>query len=211
MKGIIVTGIHTDVGKTRVAAAVAAGLGWPYWKPVQTGTPTDTEMVRSWGLSVYPERYRLALPAAPLVAAQAEGVFIDWEALCAPPPAEPIVIEGAGGLFVPVTKEHFLIDLFAHWGYPVLLVVRPYLGAMNHTWLSLYALRARGLSVLGIILNGTQGDLSEDYFRSTFTPLGEFPWSEVRFEPQKAFVESGLAETLPDLIRLSERSGHSAQ
>ncbi|MDW8416480.1 MAG: dethiobiotin synthase [Bacteroidia bacterium] len=200
MKGIIVTGIHTDVGKTRVAAAVAAGLGWAYWKPVQTGSPTDTETVKAWGISTYPERYRLLLPAAPLVAAQAEGISIDWAALCALPPSEPIVIEGAGGLFVPVTEEHFLIDLFAHWGYPVLLVVRPYLGAMNHTWLSLQALHAKGIPLLGVVLNGTTGDPSEAYFRRTFKPLGELPWYGDSFSPTRAFEESGLARALSSVL-----------
>lgn len=164
MAGLIVTGIHTDVGKTRVAAVVAAGLGWPYWKPIQTGTPTDTAYVQSLGLPTLPERYRLALPAAPLVAAQAEGLSLDWDLLAAPPPTSPLVIEGAGGLYVPITAQHFLIDLFALWRLPLLLVVRPYLGAMNHTWLSIEAIQRRGLPLLGIVLNGTTGDLSEATF-----------------------------------------------
>lgn len=203
MQGIVVSGIHTDVGKTHVAAVLAAGLGWAYWKPVQTGNPTDTDTLQRWGIRTYPERYRLSLPAAPLIAAQAEGIEIDWEWLCAPPPAQPLIIEGAGGLYVPLTREHFLIDLFAQWGYPIVLVVRPYLGAMNHTWLSLYALRERKIPLLGIILNGTTGDRSEKYFRETFDLLGELPWQVEGFEPQKAFYASGLAERLRDLGYLS--------
>ncbi|MCX8113091.1 MAG: dethiobiotin synthase [Bacteroidia bacterium] len=196
MKGLIVTGIHTDVGKTRIAATLAAGLKWPYWKPVQTGTPTDTATVSQWGIPTYPERYRFALPAAPLIAAQAEKTHIDWGLLCAPPPDEPLVIEGAGGLYVPVTPDYFLIDLFAQWKLPVVLVVRPYLGAMNHTWLSLEALRRRAIPLLGIVLNGTTGDPSETYFRKTFTLLGELPWDEGPFHPERAFHESGLAKSL---------------
>lgn len=196
MQSLIVTGIHTDVGKTRVAAVLAAGLGWDYWKPVQTGSPTDASTLQKWGIHTHPERYRLTLPAAPLVAAQAEGIQIDWEQLVAPPPAEPLIIEGAGGLYVPLTPRHFLIDLFAYWGYPVVLVVRPYLGAMNHTWLSLRALQERKVPLLGIILNGTTGDASEQYFRETFSPLGELPWQVEGFEPGRAFYESGLARRL---------------
>lgn len=196
MKGIIVTGIHTEVGKTRVAATLAAGLGWHYWKPIQTGSPADTDTVRQWGIPTYPERYRLALPAAPLVAAQAENRSIDWASLTAPPPAEPLIIEGAGGLYVPITKERFLIDLFAAWGLPVVLVVRPYLGAMNHTWLSLIALRERQIPLLGIVLNGSTGDLSEPYFEEAFEPIGRLPWYGDDFEPRRAFIDSGLAENL---------------
>ncbi len=195
MAGLIVTGIHTDVGKTRVAAVLAAGLGWPYWKPVQTGQPTDSEYMQSLGLPTLPERYRFALPAAPLVAAQAEGKEVDWAYLSAPPPANPLIIEGAGGLYVPVTEQHFLIDLFAQWKLPLLLVVRPYLGAMNHTWLSIEAIQRRGLPFLGIVLNGTTGDPSEAYFRRAFPVLGELPWAPLH-DPKMAFHQSGLAANL---------------
>lgn len=199
MRGVIVTGIHTEVGKTRVAAILAAGLGWPYWKPVQTGQPTDSEYVQRLGIATFPERYRLALPAAPLVAAQAEGVRIDWDFLSAPPPTAPLVIEGAGGLYVPITDRHFLLDLFAAWELPIVLVVRPYLGAMNHTWLSVEALQRRGLPFLGIVLNGTTGDPSEAYFRKTFPLLGELPWEPLpNLKP--AFLSSGLAEKLSSKI-----------
>lgn len=195
MQGIIVTGIHTEVGKTRVAAVIAAGLGWSYWKPVQTGQPTDSEYVRSLGIPTLPERYCLALPAAPLVAAQAEEIAIDWNLLSAPPPIAPLVIEGAGGLYVPITERHFLIDLFALWKLPLLLVVRPYLGAMNHTWLSVEAIRQRRLPFLGIVLNGTTGDPSEMYFRRSFPVLGELPWGALP-DPKTAFHQSGLARQL---------------
>lgn len=196
MQGIIVTGIHTEVGKTRVAAVIAAGLGWPYWKPVQTGQPTDSEYVRSLGIPTLPERYRLALPAAPLVAAQAEGIAIDWNLLSVPPPTAPLVIEGAGGLYVPITERHFLIDLFAQWKLPLLLVVRPYLGAMNHTWLSVEAIRQRRLPFLGIVLNGTTGDPSEMYFRRSFPVLGELRHASF-CNPERDFSQSGMAQTLP--------------
>ncbi|MCS7189367.1 MAG: dethiobiotin synthase [Bacteroidia bacterium] len=175
-RGVIVTGIHTGIGKTQVAAAIAAGLGWAYWKPIQTGEPADRDRISQWGIPTYPERYRLALPAAPLVAAQAEGIEIDWEYLRQPPPAEPLVIEGAGGLFVPITSTHFLIDLFAEWKLPLLLVVQPYLGAMNHTWLSLQAILLRGLPFIGIVLNGAPEEVSKDYFRRHLPVIGELPW-----------------------------------
>lgn len=195
MRGLIVTGIGTDVGKTHVATVLAVGLGWPYWKPVQTGSPPDREAVARYGVFTWPERYHLSLPAAPLVAAQEAGLTLSWEVLSAPPPAEPLVIEGAGGLFVPLTEERFLIDLFAAWALPLVLVVRPYLGAMNHTWLSIEAIQRRGLPFLGIVLNGTTGDVSERYFRRAFPLLGEIPWGPLQ-DPARVFVESGLAAAL---------------
>ncbi|MCS7189645.1 MAG: dethiobiotin synthase [Bacteroidia bacterium] len=195
MQGIVITGIHTEVGKTWVATALAAGMSWTYWKPIQTGTPTDTERVMKYGVSTLPERYRLIMPAAPLVAAEAEGRTIDWEYLAAPPPVNNLIIEGAGGLFVPITYHHFLIDLFVRWKLPVILVVRPYLGAMNHTWLSIHAMRAYGIPLLGIILNGTTGDPSENYFRKTFSLLAELPW-DPQANPHTTFVQSGLNESL---------------
>lgn len=198
MDGLIITGIHTGVGKTRVAAVLAGGLGWPYWKPVQTGQPTDSEYIRSLGIATLPERYCLALPAAPLAAAQAEGKKIDWDYLSAPPPTNPILIEGAGGLYVPLTQQHFLIDLFAHWKLPLLLVVRPYLGAINHTWLSIEAIQRRGLPLLGIVLNGTTGDPSEAYFQRAFPVIGELPWDPLA-DPKKTFHQCGLAKHLARL------------
>ncbi|MCX7607105.1 MAG: dethiobiotin synthase [Bacteroidia bacterium] len=196
MHSVIVTGIHTDVGKTRVAAVLTAGLGWQYWKPVQTGSPADRAYIAGFGLPTLPERYHLALPAAPLVAAEAEGITLSWDVLKAPPPSPNLIIEGAGGLFVPLTYEHFLIDLFAWWKLPLLLVVRPYLGAMNHTWLSVEAMERRGMPFLGVVLNGTAGDPSEAYFRRMFPVLGEVPW-EPEMDPKELFHRSGLAETVP--------------
>lgn len=189
------TGIGTEVGKTHVATVLAAGLGWAYWKPVQTGTPPDRETVARYGVFTWPERYHLPLPVAPLVAAQEAGLSLSWQVLSAPPPVEPLVIEGAGGLFVPLTKERFLVDLFAEWALPLVLVVRPYLGAMNHTWLSLEAIQRRGLPFLGIVLNGTTGEVSERYFRQAFPVLGEIPWGPLK-DPARVFVDSGLAAAL---------------
>lgn len=208
MRGLIVTGIGTDVGKTYVATVLAAGLGWPYWKPVQTGAPPDRETVARYGVVSWPERYHLPLPAAPLVAAQKAGLSLSWEVLSAPPPAAPLVIEGAGGLFVPLTESHFMIDLFAEWALPLVLVVRPYLGAMNHTWLSLEAIQRRGLPFLGIVLNGTTGDVSEGYFRRAFPLLGEMPWGPLN-DPARVFVESGLAAALQAHLSLPSSSSSS--
>ncbi len=204
MKGFIVTGIHTEVGKSLVAYALAKGLSWPYWKPVQTGTPTDEALARAAGLQVLPAAYTFSLPAAPLIAAQAEQQTIDFAHLSGALAAwhGPLIIEGAGGLFVPLTAQTHLIDLFKVWGLPLILVVRPYLGAMNHTWLSLRALEAYQLPLAGIVLNATRGDPSEAYFRSTFEALllGEIPYLPSPPPLEVIYEMSGLSQTVPRLL-----------
>ncbi|WP_448202454.1 dethiobiotin synthase [Azospirillum sp. sgz302134] len=160
-RGVFVTGTDTGVGKTLVSACLARAWGAAYWKPLQTGikdepgdTPTVTDLA---GLSpdrVHPPGYALAEPLAPLAAAEIEGVSIDLDTLALPESDRPLVVEGAGGLMVPVTEDAFIIDLIARFGLPVVLVARSTLGTINHTLLSLEALRARGLPVAGVVLNG---------------------------------------------------------
>ncbi len=194
MVGISVTGIHTEVGKSVVAAALAAGLDWPYWKPIQTGSPRDTDIARARGLSVLEAAYSFDFPGAPLIAAALQNTPIDWNVLISQwhTLPKPTIVEGAGGLFVPITQNRFFIDLFKALECPIVLVVRPYLGAMNHTWLSLRAIRDYNLDFLGMVLCGSVGDPSENYFRETFAEmlLGEIP-----FYP----------EALPDVRTLYER------
>ncbi len=193
----MVTGIHTEVGKSVVAMALSAGLGWPYWKPLQTGSPRDTDIARQHHLTILNAAYSLAFPGAPLIAAKLENVYIDYETLIHQwhKLPKPLIVEGAGGLFVPITEKYFLIDFFQTLGCPVLLVVRPYLGAMNHTWLSLRAIAAYHLPFLGIILCGTIGNPSETYFRETFADilLGEIPFYESELPKPHFLYEKYLA------------------
>lgn len=162
MTRLVVTGTDTGIGKTVFAAALAGALGARYWKPVQAGLDEETDsaaVARLGGLApqdVLPEAYRLRTPASPHLAAALDGIAID-PARLAPPaddPARPLVIEGAGGLMVPLTDDLLLIDLFARWGLPVVLVARSGLGTLNHTLLSLEALRARAVPVAGVALIG---------------------------------------------------------
>ncbi|PHP29176.1 dethiobiotin synthase [Limimaricola cinnabarinus] len=157
MKPIIVTGTDTGIGKTIVSAGLAQALGASYWKPVQSGLEeeTDSEIVaRLAGSPVLPEAVRLELPASPHISAEAEGVRIDLAALDLPESPRPLVVEGAGGLMVPLDDETTFLDLFARWGAPVVLVARTALGTINHSLLSLSALRARGVPVAGVIFSG---------------------------------------------------------
>ncbi len=198
MRGIVVTGIHTEVGKSLVAAALSAGLGWQYWKPIQTGAPKDTDIARSRGISGVEAAYDFDYPGAPLIAASLAGTEVDWDALLKRwhTLPKPLIVEGAGGLFVPITRDRFFIDLFKALECPLVLVVRPYLGAMNHTWLSLRAIREYELNFLGIVLCATQKEPSEKYFRETFaeTLLGEIPLYEGTLPSARVLYEKHLAE-----------------
>jgi dethiobiotin synthetase len=157
---IVVTGTDTGIGKTVFAAGLTKLLDGLYWKPVQAGLDgeTDTAAVRRLsGLSperVLPEVWRLKTPASPHLAAERDGVQIDPAALILPTAERPLIIEGAGGLMVPLTRQVLFIDVFARWGAPVVLCARTALGTLNHTLLSLEALRQRGIPVLGVALIG---------------------------------------------------------
>jgi dethiobiotin synthetase len=161
MSGVlIVSGTDTGIGKTVVAAGIAAALGASYWKPVQAGTEggTDSGVVEALGVPaehILPEAYRLSLPASPHFAAQHDGLKIDPARL--PLPAQrPLVVEGAGGVMVPLRAEPpwLMIDQFAAWEAPVLLVARTALGTINHSLLSIEALRKRGIPIAGLLFVG---------------------------------------------------------
>jgi dethiobiotin synthetase len=156
----VVTGTDTGVGKTVFAAALVRALGGVYYKPVQAGldTPTDSETVRDLAempaADVLPEAYRLTTPASPHLAAEWDGVTLAPSDLAPPPTNRPLIVEGAGGLCVPLTRRTLYIDVFAAWRLPVILCARTQLGTINHTLLSLEALKQRGIPVHGIAFIG---------------------------------------------------------
>ncbi|MEO6247726.1 MAG: dethiobiotin synthase [Sphingomicrobium sp.] len=163
---IIVTGTDTDVGKTVFAAALAAALGAHYWKPIQAGLDGDTDrervrvLVDLPGEKLLAEAYRLTTPCSPHRAAEIEGVDIDLDRLV-PPLPRPLIIEGAGGALVPVTRQIAFADLFARWGFPVVIVARTALGTINHSLLTIEALRSRGVPILGVAFVGHAVEDSE--------------------------------------------------
>ncbi|MBC7794995.1 MAG: dethiobiotin synthase [Clostridia bacterium] len=155
-----VTGTDTGVGKTVVATMLAHGLGAHYWKPIQTGATesTDSDFARRWlgHARVVPESFVFAAPLSPNLAAASEGRVIDvrdCERAFARTP-RPIVVEGAGGVLVPLARGVLLVDLMAQLALPVIVVARTSLGTINHTLLTLECLSRRGLAVRGVILNG---------------------------------------------------------
>lgn len=157
MSAVVITGTDTGVGKTVFAAGLADQLGASYWKPVQSGLAeaTDSETVKALsGANVVPEAYQLSLPASPHISAKDMGVEIDPGQLSLPPVEGPLVIEGAGGVMVPLTRERFFLDIFADWQAPIILVARTSLGTINHTALSLMALRNAGCTVAGVAFVG---------------------------------------------------------
>jgi dethiobiotin synthetase len=151
----VVTGTDTGIGKTIFSAALAGALNLPYWKPVQSGLEeeTDSEVVaRLAGVPILPEAYRLVTPASPHLAAEIDGVTIDPDALT--PPEGDLLIEGAGGALVPVTRTLLYADLFARWRIPVIVCARTALGTINHSLLTVEALRARGVPIHGLVFLG---------------------------------------------------------
>lgn len=158
----VVTGTDTNIGKTIFCAGLCGLLHARYWKPVQSGLegPTDSEVVAEFsGAEVVPEAYRFKLPASPHQAAAEEDVAIDPDALI--PPDGPLVIEGAGGLMVPLTRTALFVDVFARWQIPMILCARTRLGTINHTLLSIEAIRARAIPLLGVAFIGDTNEESE--------------------------------------------------
>jgi dethiobiotin synthetase len=156
----VVAGTDTDVGKTVFAAGLAGLLGARYWKPIQAGLPADSDMAAQLaGVKIVPEAYRLRLVASPHQGAAEEGITIDAQSLV--PPDGPLVIEGAGGLMVPLTRQTLFIDVFARWQIPLILCARTRLGTINHTLLSVAALRERCIPLLGVAFIGEANEESE--------------------------------------------------
>ena len=157
---IVVTGTDTGIGKTVFAAGLTRLLDGYYWKPVQAGLTDETDSATVRRLSglpaerILPEIWRLKTPASPHLAAERDGVVIDPAALSLPSVPGPLVIEGAGGVIVPLTRKVLLIDVFARWQAPVVLCARTTLGTLNHTLLSIEALRRREITIVGVALIG---------------------------------------------------------
>ena len=160
MTRFVVTGTDTDIGKTVFAAGLAGALGAHYWKPVQAGIDPegDKETVARLGnlphTHILHEAYRLTTPASPHLAARIDGVEVRLEKLALPQVDGPLVVEGAGGVLVPVSETLLMADLFAHWQLPVILCARTALGTINHSLLSIEALRSRGVPLAGIAFIG---------------------------------------------------------
>lgn len=162
----VVTGTDTEIGKTVFAAGLAGALRAHYWKPVQAGLDEGGDRDRVAVLSrlpadnILPEAYRLTTPCSPHEAAARDGIAID-PARLEPPAVRPLVIEGAGGALVPLTPDILYADVFARWSLPVIIVARTGLGTINHSLLTIEALRSRGVPILGIAFVGDRNEETE--------------------------------------------------
>ncbi|MGY4509557.1 dethiobiotin synthase [Bradyrhizobium sp. USDA 3650] len=182
---IVVTGTDTGIGKTVFSAGLADLLGANYWKPIQAGLEgeTDTQLVaRLGGLSadrIVPELYRLRTPASPHQSAELDGVRINGDSLNVPDTGErPLVIEGAGGLMVPLSGDTLYIDVLQRWRLPVVLCASTALGTINHSLLSIEALRKREIRILGIAFIGERNAETQIAIREIGRVrwLGRLPW-----------------------------------
>jgi dethiobiotin synthetase len=164
MKGFFVTGTDTNVGKTVLSALLVAALDAVYWKPIQTGAgeSTDRSFVRQWAApseeQLCAERYCFEPPVSPHFAAREAGVRIALDSIRLPAAAagHPWIVEGAGGVMVPLNERDLMLDLMRHLGLPVVVAARTSLGTINHTLLTLSALRGAQLEVRGVVLIGEE-------------------------------------------------------
>lgn len=180
----VISGTDTGIGKTVFAAALTAAVDGYYWKPIQSGLDgeTDSETVsRLSGLPrerILPEAYRLATPASPHLSARLDHIAIDPERLVPPVTDQPLVIEGAGGLLVPLSDNLVFADIFSRWQIPVILCARTSLGTINHTLLSLEAMRRRAIPVLGVAFIGDENTETQRIIvkMGGVRALGRLPW-----------------------------------
>ena len=193
-KKFIITGIGTDIGKTVVSAIVAQSLDASYWKPIQAGDleNSDSLKVQNWttdSVTILPEKFRLSQPMSPQAAAEIDGVEIAKEAFQLPLVEGNLVVEGAGGLMVPLNKKGLLlIDLFEEWNLPVIVVSRHYVGSINHTLLTIEALKNRKIKIEGIVFVGDKNHATESFILN-YTDLKMIARIPLKGEVNTAFIQ----------------------
>jgi dethiobiotin synthetase len=196
-KNIFITGIGTGIGKTIISAAVVEKLKADYWKPVQSGDldNSDTLKVKSLVTNTasvfHPEAYRLTQPFSPHKSAAIDGISINSDKFIVPETDNTLIIEGAGGLMVPLNDDFLIIDLIKQLNAEVILVSQNYLGSINHTLLSIDALKNRGIPIKVIIFNGLKDIYSKEFILnySGVELLGHVP--EYTVLNKKAIIDAG--------------------
>jgi len=196
-ESIFVTGIGTNVGKTLVSAILVEKLKADYWKPIQSGdlANSDTMKVKSLvsnPLSVFhPESYKLTQPFSPHKSAAIDGISIDIEKFILPETSNSLIVEGAGGIMVPLNERHLVIDLIKKLGLQAVVVSQNYLGSINHTLLTVFALKQYEIPIKGIIFNGPKDFYSKEYILSAskVDHLGHIP--EIAVVNKKTIAEAG--------------------
>jgi dethiobiotin synthetase len=198
---LFVTGIGTGVGKTVASAILVAALRADYWKAIQCGDldESDTSRIRALvpGARCHPERYLLRTPCAPAEAAAIEGIRIDLPSFVPPVTDAPLVIEGAGGLLVPLHGEATIADLVTQLGAAAVVVSRNYLGSINHTLLTMEALAHRRIPVAGIVFNGPPAAASEASI------LHRYPVPVLGRIPEATQIDRSFIASQADAVRRS--------
>lgn len=167
MSKIFITGIGTNVGKTIISAIVVEALLTDYWKPIQAGELefSDSDRVRSLisnnQSKIFQNSYALKTPVSPHASAYLDGIRIELDRIVLPQTSNNIVIEGAGGLLVPINEKETILDIIQN-DYKIIVVSRHYLGSINHTLLTLEILKQNGLNIVGIIFNGSENASTEN-------------------------------------------------
>lgn len=205
MKKFFITGIGTDIGKTVVSAIITEAIEADYWKPVQAGNldVTDSDTVRrliSNNKTIFhPEAYRLQMPASPHQAAAAEGISITPDQINLPVLTNNLVIEGAGGLMVPLNNNFLMLDLISGWDCDVILVSKNYLGSINHTLMSIDSLQRRQVPIAGIVFNGEPNPASEDFIIS-YSGLRRLPTVAMESELNPTIIKQYATRFKPFLL-----------
>ncbi|MFT6210872.1 MAG: dethiobiotin synthetase [Bacteroidia bacterium] len=167
IKGLFITGIGTDVGKTIASAVITKALEADYWKPVQCGDLDNSDSIKIARLTVLEtlsEAFKLNAPMSPHAAADLEGVELNIDKIEVPQTHKTIVVEGAGGIMVPLNSRETYLDLMLKLNLPVVLVTRHYLGSINHTMLSWKVLKETGLNVVALVISGKAHETTESHF-----------------------------------------------
>ncbi|WP_299434139.1 dethiobiotin synthase [uncultured Maribacter sp.] len=177
MQKIFVTGISTEVGKTVASAIFVEALEADYWKPVQAGELEDSDshkikkFVSNSKTKIFPNSYALKTPMSPHAAAEIDGVVINLKEIKEPKTNNHLVIEGAGGLLVPLNDTNTILDIIKP-DYKVLVVSRHYLGSINHTLLTLQALQNKGIKNIALVFSGNEHKTTEEIiFKKTGIPV----------------------------------------
>jgi len=196
-KPLFVTGIGTNIGKTIVSAVLVEKLKADYWKPVQSGDLNKSDSLSIQNLisntvtKIHQESYKLTQPFSPHKSAAIDGIIIDPDNINLPKTSNALIVEGAGGLMVPLNNEFLIIDLIKKLNIEVVLVSQNYLGSINHTLLSIHALKSYQIPIRGIIFNGIKDIYSKDFILETtgVELLGHIP--QYNMIDKKAVIDAG--------------------
>lgn len=203
----IVSAIDTNIGKTLVSAILCEALGAIYWKPIQSGDLEHSDSMKvaelTEGVTILPEAVRLQLAASPHLSAKQEGINILRSQFYLPDSIGSLIIEGAGGVYVPLNEDGLLLaDLFQDWQLPVIIVCRHYLGSINHTLLTISALKQRAIPIGGLIYIGEEHKPSESII-FTITGIPTIARIPLVNNPDRNFVKQEAQRLRPTLIKLS--------